>query len=73
MQTAQLAEGHSLSARTCQRLQKLAAEVGDVRLIIIDPVSAYMGSAEQSQDSDVRSSLAPACRHLPPRLVPACS
>ena len=40
-------------------LRLLADRIGDVRLIVIDPVSAYMGSSDSHKASDVRASLAP--------------
>lgn len=40
------------------RLSELLAKRGDVALVIIDPVTAYMGDADTHRNSDVRSILA---------------
>jgi putative DNA primase/helicase len=40
-------------------LEALVREIGDVSLIVIDPVSAYVGSIDSHKASDVRGALAP--------------
>ena len=40
-------------------LSALVREMGDVRLIVIDPISAYMGGADSHVVADVRQALAP--------------
>ena len=40
-------------------LQQALAELGDVVLIIIDPITAYMGRIDTHRTSDVRAALAP--------------
>ncbi len=41
------------------RLGAMLAEIGDVALIIIDPITAYMGGVETHYNADVRAALAP--------------
>ena len=41
------------------RLRELIAELGDVRLIIVDPISAYCGSVDSHKNAEVRAMLAP--------------
>jgi hypothetical protein len=41
------------------KLGALMDQMGDVRLLIIDPISAYMGTADSYKDSDVRGLLTP--------------
>ena len=41
------------------RLRELIAELGDVRLLIIDPISAYLGSVDSHKNAEVRALLAP--------------
>lgn len=50
--------GFSL-AQDVSRLAILMQEIGDVRLVIIDPISAYMGDADSHNNAEVRSLLAP--------------
>lgn len=45
--------------RDIEVLRKVAEEIGNVRLIVIDPVSAYLGGADSHKTSDVRAALAP--------------
>lgn len=40
-------------------IRDLCKEIGDVALIVIDPVSAYLGGADSHKTSDVRAALAP--------------
>ncbi len=40
-----------------ERLEKLMNTIGDVRLIIIDPLSAYLGKVDSHRDSDIRAVL----------------
>ena len=42
-----------------QTLQALVEELGDVSLIVIDPISAYVGGIDSHKASDVRGALAP--------------
>jgi len=46
-------------SRDIANLQDLMARIGDVRLVIIDPVSAYMGKADSHKNAEVRGVLAP--------------
>jgi putative DNA primase/helicase len=41
-------------------LEKKIAEIGDVALVIIDPISSYMGKADSHKNAEVRSALEPA-------------
>ncbi len=41
------------------RLGAMLGEIGDVALIIIDPITAYMGGVETHYNADVRAALAP--------------
>jgi hypothetical protein len=45
--------------RDVTALEALCHDIGDVRLIVIDPVSAYVGGIDSHKVSDVRGSLAP--------------
>lgn len=40
-------------------LQDFMAQIGDVRLVIIDPVSAYMGKVDSHNNAEVRGVLSP--------------
>jgi hypothetical protein len=40
-------------------LAAFLARIGDTRLIVIDPITAYMGSADSHKTADVRSALVP--------------
>lgn len=42
-----------------ERLGDLLVEIGDVALIIIDPVSAYLGGTDSHKNADVRALLTP--------------
>lgn len=41
------------------RLRELLADIGDVRLVIVDPVSAYLEGVDSHRNAEVRSLLAP--------------
>ena len=41
-------------------LEKKIAEIGDVALVIIDPISSYMGKTDSHKNAEVRSALEPA-------------
>lgn len=45
--------------RDIEALRALAKTIGDVKLIVIDPISAYLGRLDSHKNSDVRSALAP--------------
>lgn len=44
------------------RLEKEIQKIGDVRLVIVDPVSSYLGKVDSHKNADVRSVLEPAGR-----------
>lgn len=57
-------EGNFITSGFCLKydlpaLQKLVDEIGDVVLIVFDPVSPYLGDTDTHRDSDVRAILAP--------------
>lgn len=41
------------------RLEKLLIELGDVKLIVIDPVTSYLGGADSHNNAEIRTLLAP--------------
>jgi hypothetical protein len=41
------------------KLEKLVAEMGNVGLVTLDPITAYMGKTSSSQPTDVRWQLGP--------------
>jgi putative DNA primase/helicase len=41
------------------KLKALIREIGDVALIIVDPVTAYLGKIDSHKNADVRAVLAP--------------
>ena len=45
--------------RDLERLSTLIAELRDVRLVVIDPISAYLGDADSHKNAEVRALLAP--------------
>jgi putative DNA primase/helicase len=46
-------------SKDIKNLQDCMAQVGDVRLVIIDPVSAYMGKVDSHNNAEVRGVLSP--------------
>jgi putative DNA primase/helicase len=42
-----------------RQLERAIAEIGDVVLVVIDPISAYIGSTDSHNNADVRGLLAP--------------
>jgi hypothetical protein len=54
-------------ARDLRELEKALTDIGDVKLIIIDPITAYLGATDSHKTADVRALLAPvadlAARH----------
>ena len=42
-----------------ERLSWLAREIGDVALIVIDPITAYLGNIDSHRNAEVRAVLAP--------------
>jgi AAA domain/Bifunctional DNA primase/polymerase, N-terminal/Primase C terminal 1 (PriCT-1) len=45
--------------RHAPNLEQAIRDLGDVRLIVIDPISAYMGKADSHKTADVRAALLP--------------
>jgi putative DNA primase/helicase len=45
--------------RDIEALEEKLSEIKDCRLIIIDPISAYLGKADSNKNSDIRGLLAP--------------
>ena len=41
------------------QLERALANVGDVRLVVVDPISAYLGSKDSHKDSEIRGVLSP--------------
>jgi putative DNA primase/helicase len=46
-------------SRDVELLRQLTEDIGDVVLVVIDPVSAYLGATDSNNNSDVRSALMP--------------
>jgi len=46
-------------AADIERLGSLAEKIGDVALIVIDPITAYLGGVDSHKNADVRALLAP--------------
>ncbi len=46
-------------AEHMEQLEDLVRRIGDVRLIVIDPVTAFLGRADSHKTADVRQALAP--------------
>jgi putative DNA primase/helicase len=46
-------------AADVERLEALLAELGDVALVVIDPLTAYLGGADSHKNAEVRGLLAP--------------
>lgn len=50
----------SLNLRTdIDHVKRLMDQIGNVRLFVIDPISAYLGKTDSFKDADVRATLAP--------------
>jgi hypothetical protein len=45
--------------RDLDRLDGLLAELKNVRLVVVDPISAYLGDADSHKNADIRALLAP--------------
>ena len=41
----------------CQRLEKLIAEAGNVALVVIDPITNYLGSKQMNHESEIRGGI----------------
>lgn len=52
-------EGGFNLAEDLAKLSVLMDEIGDVRLVVIDPVSAYLGETDSHKNAEVRGMLAP--------------
>jgi archaellum biogenesis ATPase FlaH len=52
-------EGGFSLAEDLAKLSALMDEIGDVRLVVIDPVSAYLGETDSHKNAEVRGMLAP--------------
>jgi archaellum biogenesis ATPase FlaH len=52
-------EGSFNLAEDLAKLSVLMDEIGDVRLVVIDPVSAYLGETDSHKNAEVRGMLAP--------------
>src|SRR5260221_5467811 len=52
-------EGGFNLAEDLAKLSVLMDEIGDVRLVVIDPVSAYLGATDSHKNAEVRGMLAP--------------
>lgn len=48
--------------RDLEALREKITELGDVALVVIDPISAYMGGVDSHKNAEVRSMLAPLSR-----------
>lgn len=46
-------------AKDMERLGALLAEIGDVALIVIDPITAYLGEADSHKNAEIRALLSP--------------
>ena len=54
-------------------LEEKIAEIGDVRLIVIDPISSYMGKTDSHKNADVRAVLEPIAEMAERTRVAICS
>jgi putative DNA primase/helicase len=45
--------------RDLERLSSLLAELKNVRLVVVDPISAYLGDADSHKNAEIRALLAP--------------
>jgi len=52
-------ERHFSLARDIGRLGEMANTIGDVAMVVIDPISAYLGGTDSHKNSDIRELLAP--------------
>jgi hypothetical protein len=57
--TGELRESMFSLRRDSERLGRLVAELGDVRLVVVDPISAYLDGTDSHKNADVRALLAP--------------
>lgn len=46
-------------AKDMERLSVLLAEIGDVALIVIDPITAYLGETDSHKNAEIRALLSP--------------
>jgi len=46
-------------AKDMQRLGALLAEIGDVAMIVIDPITAYLGETDSHKNAEIRALLSP--------------
>lgn len=65
IQAVHVAEGQKTKQRSfdlvqdVERLGRAFVKIGDVRLIIIDPISAYLGKVDSHNNAELRSALKP--------------
>jgi putative DNA primase/helicase len=52
-------ESHFNLERDLEKLDEAISPISDTRLLVIDPVSAYMGSVDTHRDAEIRRVLAP--------------
>ncbi len=55
-------------SRDVDRIEDVAKQVGDVKLIVIDPVSAYMGKTDSHNNADVRGAVMAPLKDMAGRL-----
>lgn len=62
-ETGRLSEPHLFNLELgLEGLEAMVDEIGDVRLIVIDPISAYLGGADSHKNAEVRELLMPVQR-----------